>query len=95
MLVQALADITVDGYLVKCVESLCIVCVLCTLEVYSLQKVSAYIHQETYCPCLVSDGILVEDTARPALITDHQNPDIQGTCSVHHSVRSSDMDLVC
>ena len=48
--------------------------------------------QETHCPCFICDGLLEEDMARPALITAHQNPNIQSTCSFHPPFCCRDMD---
>jgi len=40
-------------------------------------------HQKRYCPCLISDRIFVEDVARLALVTDRQDLNVQGICSLH------------
>jgi len=45
----------------------------------SVQPLEGQCLSETYCPCLVCDGILVEDVARPALITDHQDTHVLST----------------
>jgi len=51
------------GNLVECVES------FVYLSSVSLQKVSTY-QKSRDCPSVVCDGILVENMARPAFITD-------------------------
>ena len=83
---QPTTDITVDGSRVEC-GKLC-VSGQCTVFRWSVPIGC----QETHCPCFIGDGLLKEDMAWPALITTHQNPNIQSTCSLHSAVRCRDMD---